>query len=212
MANMQLGLVCPKCGRSDEVVEFLDSFCVDDYPYKISSPNKIEFEKCKRCERILLQGKWSPFNENKVNDYVIKKCDGDYNSVKYDFTKQKFIFTIKRGNDEKIIESNVPLILKPTICIECSRISGGYYEGIIQLRGAEKKVEKMGEKLMDMLSKKTFIAKSEEKDEGLDIYVGKSRAVVEVMVQLGEKTRITKKLIGRSQGKRLYRTTFLLRL
>ncbi len=206
------GLICPKCGRSDEVVEFLDSFCVDCYPYKIETPLKMEFEKCKRCERMFLQGKWMPYNEAKIKKYMLGKCDGEYSFAEYDFEKKIMKFTITKGREAKWIERAIPLDMKPTICPECSRMSGGYYEGIIQLRGNERKIEKLAEILIEKLSKRTFIAKSEEKEEGLDIYVGKSRAIVEVMVMLKEKTFITKKLIGRSQGKRLYRTTFLLRL
>ncbi|MBI5227515.1 hypothetical protein HY988_02905 [Candidatus Micrarchaeota archaeon] len=210
--SLSSALLCPKCGRSEEVVEFLDAFCVDCYPYKIETPLKIDFEQCKRCERIFLQGKWMPYNESKIKKYILTKCDGEYSHAEYNFEKKAMNFTITKGREAKLIERPIPLDLRPTICPECSRMSGGYYEGIIQLRGNARKIEKLSELLIEKLSKRTFIAKSEEKEEGLDIYVGKSRAVVEVMVMLKEKTFITKKLIGRSQGKRLYRTTFLLRL
>ncbi len=153
-----------------------------------------------------------PYNEKKIEKYILSKCDGDYSHAEYDFDNKVMKFTITKGREAKWVDRPIPIELKPTICPECSRMSGGYYEGIIQLRGNEKKIQKLAELLIEKLSKRTFIAKSEEKEEGLDIYVGKSRAVVEVMVLLKEKTFITKKLIGRSQGKRLYRTTFLLRL
>ena len=80
------------------------------------------------------------------------------------------------------------------------------------MRGDPKKIEKYAHIFLESLSKKTFIAKTDEKEEGLDIYLGSSKAVVGVIVGLGLKTQITKKLVGRSEGKRLYRTTFLLRL
>jgi NMD protein affecting ribosome stability and mRNA decay len=42
--------------------------------------------------------------------------------------------------------------------------------------------------------------------------VGSSKAIIELLNQLRIKTTMTSKLVGVSEGKRLYRTTFLIRL
>ncbi len=116
-----------------------------------------------------------------------------------------------RGSGARI-ERGIPLDIKKTICQQCSRISGGYYEAIIQLRGDPVRVLGYADMLLKKLQKRTFITKEEEKDGGLDLFVGNSKVVVELMGELGVKTLITKKLVGRDQGRRLYRTTFLIRL
>ncbi|MCI0503449.1 60S ribosomal export protein NMD3 [Candidatus Micrarchaeota archaeon] len=203
-------LVCPKCGRTEEEVEFIDAFCKDDYPVRLKLPDRMELEQCTRCARVRLQGEWMQFSDKKIAKYIISKCKGDYDSAGYDMERQAAVFVMS-GSGAKV-ERIIPLDLKKTICQQCSRMSGGYYQAIIQLRGDPLRVLGKGTMLIKRLENRTFISKSEEKDGGLDIYVGNSKAVVEVVTTLGLKTFITKKLVGRDQGKRLYRTTFLIRL
>jgi len=205
-----MSIICPKCGRSSSEVEFIDAFCKDDYPIRIKTPDRMEFEVCTRCERIRLQGEWTPFGQKKVSDYIVSKCRGEFESAEYDVERQTAVFVMKAGGVK--IDRFIPLEMKKTICQQCSRISGGYFEGIIQLRGDRAKMRKMADQLIKKLAKTTFIAKEDDKDEGLDIYVGSSKAVLKVVTDLGLKSLITKKLIGRDEGKRLYRTTFRVRL
>jgi nonsense-mediated mRNA decay protein 3 len=203
-------LVCPKCGRTDDEVEFIDAFCKYDYPVRLKLPDRMEFEQCTRCQMVRLQGEWIPYNAKRLSKYLLSKCKGDYDSADYDVDRQVAVFVMS-GSGAKI-ERPIPLDLKKTICQQCSRMSGGYYQAIIQLRGDPLRVLGKGEMLVKRLENRTFISKSEETDGGLDIYVGDSKAVVAVVTALGLKTFITKKLVGRDQGKRLYRTTFLIRL
>ncbi|VVC02606.1 NMD3 family protein [Candidatus Bilamarchaeum dharawalense] len=201
-------LICPKCGRTNDKIEFIEAFCIDCYPVKIEAPTKITFERCGRCERMKFRGDWIPYNERKLNEFIISKCKGDFESAEYDFVTQNAVFTITGGSR---IKKEILFELTKTICQQCSRISGGYYEGIIQLRGNRTKQEKYAKMLIEKLEKITFITKTEEKEEGLDLYVGRSKPIVRLISDLGIKTLITKKLVGRDQGKRLYRTTFLIR-
>lgn len=202
-------LICPKCGKTSDKAEFIESFCISCYPDKIKVPGKMEYEICTRCERIRMGGVWVAFKQEKLNNEILSKCKGNFESAQYDFKLQLAKFTLAGG---KVIEREILSDLKKTICRECSHMSGGYYEGIIQLRGRQKKAEEYAEIIMAKLEGKTFIAKAEEKDGGLDIYVGSSKVVLRIVVDLGLDTLITKKLIGRDQGKRLYRTTFRVRL
>ncbi|MBI5046590.1 hypothetical protein HZC07_02560 [Candidatus Micrarchaeota archaeon] len=203
------GIICPKCGRSNDKIKFIESFCIDCYPVHIKTPDKLEFEQCKRCEKIRFKGAWIPVNEKMIDDYIIGKCKGDFSEASYDFTNQVAVFSIP--NSETTINRFFPVTFLPTICPTCSRISGGYFQGIIQLRGNPLKIKKYGEILVRKLENKTFISKTEDKEEGLDIYVGNSKSAVAVLSGFEISPKITKKLVGREQGKRLYRTTFLLR-
>lgn len=205
-----MALICPKCGRSSDEIAFIEAFCVDDYPIKLRLPEKVELERCTRCERIRLKGEWTRFSERKISDLVLGRCRGDFDDASYDMEQQKASFRISQTS--AVVERSIPLEFRKTICEDCSRMSGGYYEGIIQLRGDRMKMAKYASMFIDKLGKSTFIAKTEEKEEGIDLYVGSSKAVVAMMSELKLKTLITKKLVGREQGKRLYRTTFLIRL
>ncbi len=205
-------LICPKCGKKSSETRFIEAFCVDCYPVNIRCPTKVEIEQCKNCEKIRLSGDWTEYSRKKIGELVISRCRGEFSEAHYDLDSQTASFTISKGREQ--ITTNRQITVEPriTMCLYCSRISGGYFEGIIQLRGDRKKVERVGGRLISILAKKTFINKEEEKDGGLDIFVGSSKAVTGLLSDLRIKADMTSKLVGRKEGKRLYRTTFLIRL
>lgn len=207
-----MSIICPKCGRDSDSVPFIDAFCVDDYPVKVECPRKLEVLTCKSCGMMFLKGEWMPSNPNKIAAYLVSKCKGDFADATYDIDRQIMTFLIVKGESKIKIERPVILEKTTTTCPRCSRISGGYFEAIIQLRGDPKKVERTAASIMKKLPGKTFISKTEEKDGGIDIYAGSSKAVIQLMGEMGIRTLISKKLVGRDEGKQLYRTTFLMRL
>lgn len=204
-------LICPKCGKSSKEKNFIEAFCVDCYPYNLKIPEKIEIDVCKRCRKMRIKGEWVEYDRKKLEEYVEGKCKGDFTSVEYDIDSQTAVFTIKKGDSEAQVERKFPLKENIVMCTSCSRIAGGYFESIIQLRGNEGKVRKYTKILTKMLSRSTFISKIDEKKEGTDMYIGNTRAVLETIAELGIKRKITRKLAGTKYGKKFYRTTFLLR-
>jgi len=200
-------LICPKCGKTQKEVKFIEAFCIDCYPFNLRLPGRIEIDICKRCGKMRIKGEWTAYDRKKLEEHIASKARGEFEKVEYDSEKQEMIFTVKGATINKPYKFEK----KTVICSDCSRVSGGYYESIIQLRGDEKKVAKYSKILMKMLKAKTFITKSEEKHGGTDIYAGKTRVVLEVMAELGLKRKITRKLVGIREGKRSYRTTFSIR-
>jgi len=205
-------LLCPKCGATSDKKDFIESFCVDCYPANIRCPTKLSIEHCKSCEKIKVRGEWAKYSEKALSDFVVGKCRGDFTKGKYDPQTGLAEFTIEKQGNKATIRKSIILEILPVMCLRCNRASGGYFQGIIQLRGDTKKVEKWADMLYEKIRKKTFIAKEEEKHGGLDIYVGSSKVVVELLSELRVKATITTKLAGVEQGKRYYRTTFLIRL
>jgi len=205
------GIICPKCGRDSSAVRFIGAFCIYCYPVRFEAPAKLELKRCKNCDLMHLRGEWVPYSEKKIGAYIVSKCKGEFTHAEYDFARQVVKAVLEKDGDVIGIERPVRLDVTITTCPRCSRISGGYYEAIIQLRGDRKKCEKQAAMILKRLVKKTFISKTEEKEEGIDIYVGDSKAVVGLMGELGVRALITKKLVGRDEGKTLYRTTFLVR-
>ena len=205
-------LVCPKCGRTSDRIKFIEAFCIECYPANIKIPKKTRIEQCKSCQKIRIKGEWTPYSRRKIADHVTGRCKGDFASVEYHPEEGTITFTILKDDNESKVERSVNVEMKTVMCRNCSRISGGYFQGIIQLRGDPERIEKYARTLIKNLERKTFITKTEEKDKGLDLYVGSSKAVVETMSELRMKALITKKLVGTQRGRRLYRTTFLIRL
>lgn len=203
--------ICPKCGRTEKETKFLEAFCIDCYPFSFRIPDSVEIETCKRCGRLRIRGEWAEFNKAEMEDYIASKCKGEFESVKYDSEEQKAVFTVKKGDVSISVPRSIEYIKKITICPDCSRRAGGYFEATIQLRGSEEKIAKYSKMLIHLLKSKTFITKVEEKDSGIDILVGSTKAVFEACGEIGLRTVITRKLMGRREGKRYYRATFLIR-
>ncbi len=200
-------LICPKCGKSDKEVKFVEAFCIDCYPFNLKLPDRIVIEFCKRCNRIRLKGEWVPYSRKKLEEHIASKARGEFESVSYDSEKGEMVFAVKGTEIRRPFEFEKRIV----ICPDCSKVAGGYYESIIQLRGDERKVAKYAKILTKMLGRKTFITKSEEKHGGVDIYAGSTRVVLEAVAELGLKRKITRKLVGTKEGRRAYRTTFSIR-
>lgn len=204
-------LICPRCGKNSKEVKFLDAFCVNCYPFNLQLPKSVKIEMCKRCGKMRVKGEWVEYDRKKLEEYVAGKSRGEFEKVEYDSDSKEMIFTVRKWDESAEIRMPFEFEKMVVICPDCSRIAGGYFESIIQLRGNEKKVEKYSKLLTRMLKDKTFITKSEEMHGGVDMYVGSTREVLGVMSELRLRTKITKKLMGLREGKRYYRTTFAIR-
>ena len=190
---------CPKCGRSNKEVRFIEQFCVDCYPLKIDVP-EINIKQCTRCEKLFFKGEWKKYN---LKDIIKSKIKGEFDKI--DIKDDKLIVNYKGA----IREYPINLRIEKTICPNCSRVSGGYFEAKIQVRG--RNILSTAQKIYKRLSKKTAITKVEELKEGIDIYVVNSKIVPEVLKNLGYDFKMSQKLHTMIKGKRKYRTTFLVR-
>ncbi len=113
-------------------------------------------------------------------------------------------------------------------CDRCSRISGGYYEGIVQVRATNRKIntyereiatkiaEEAEESLQQSGDRFSFISELKDSKDGVDITVGTQHLGQEIarMVTgaLGGRYTTHPKLVGEKEGKALYRITYSIRL
>ncbi len=123
---------------------------------------------------------------------------------------------------------SVEIIWHKEQCDRCNRISGSYYEGIVQVRAdgrvpstfelqmsagiaqqVEDSLQAGGERL-------SFIADTNETREGLDITVGSQHIGTlisqGIIAQLGGRYTTHPKLVGEKNGRQLYRITYSVRL
>lgn len=208
--------ICPKCGAQENTKKFLGPFCIDCYIdchyFKIKIPDNIKVEQCKRCMKIKLRGKWIEFSERKIKEYVENEFKGEFTSAEFFQDEKKAIFTIEKNGAKAEITKRINFGFDPTICPECNKKAGGYFEAIIQLRGNDKRIKKYFRIFEEELEKsETFISKVVESKEGLDIYAGSTTTVLGIIKKLGLEYKVSAKLAGQKQGKRLYRTTFAIR-
>lgn len=124
-------------------------------------------------------------------------------------------------------EARVEVVWRGETCDRCSRISGGYFEGVVQVRAAGRPLSpreqevaariacEVEERLQEGGARLSFISRMTE-EEGLDIVVGQSamgeRIAQEITGALGGRYTVHPKLTGEKDGKRLYRITYSIRL
>ncbi|MGB4732071.1 MAG: 60S ribosomal export protein NMD3 [Candidatus Methanoculleus thermohydrogenotrophicum] len=122
----------------------------------------------------------------------------------------------------------VEILWQKEACDRCSRISGGYYEGIVQVRATNRKInsyerdvavsiaEQSEESLQQAGERLSFISELENSKDGVDITVGSQHLGQEIarMITgaLGGRYTTHPKLVGEKDGKALYRITYSIRL
>jgi nonsense-mediated mRNA decay protein 3 len=122
----------------------------------------------------------------------------------------------------------VEIIWQKEQCDRCSRMSGSYYEGVVQVRATGRKPSpreiqqagRIAREIEDAMAasgeRLSFISEMEETRDGLDITIGSQRIGQEISTALvraiGGRSTTHPKLVGERAGKRLYRITYLVRL
>ncbi|MCE8424163.1 MAG: NMD protein affecting ribosome stability and mRNA decay [Candidatus Methanoperedens sp.] len=235
-------LFCPKCGKETDI--FYDNVCSDCFIGKkilIESPDIAYARICPACGAVFKRGKWS-LKENEittiiecVNDNLFKNKEAanlvlnlshkqlDHSRYRVHVDAQADIRGAPIGYSK-----DIEVRIHWDTCETCSRISGGYFEGLVQIR-ADKRIptadelRKCQEIAQDVALRSqekgdrlAYIAKTESLDEGLDLYVGLiklgkqiCKAIIDVF---GGKYSESPKLVGQKNGVDLYRITFALRL
>ncbi|HID73314.1 TPA: hypothetical protein EYP38_05215 [Candidatus Micrarchaeota archaeon] len=207
-------LICPKCGKTSDKVKFIEAFCVECYPMNVRVPEKkISVQVCKHCNKMFLKGEWLRFSERKIEEHVVSKCRGEFDAAEYSLEYGIVTFTIRKRGSEITVDRPFEVEILTVTCPSCSRMSGGYFEAVVQLRGKENRVEKYRKLFERRMEKRTFISKEKPQKEGIDLYIGSTKAVLELVHELGFDAKITRKLVGvKADGKKAYRTTFAIRL
>ena len=118
--------------------------------------------------------------------------------------------------------------VKNATCLRCSRVQGGYYEAIVQVRATRRAIEKEEMRQLKGLAtrfiervvaegdRNAFVLRDEEIDRGLDIYMGTTNAgrmlSKEIATTFGGKVSEHPKTVGQKDGLDLIRMTFAVKL
>jgi nonsense-mediated mRNA decay protein 3 len=122
----------------------------------------------------------------------------------------------------------VELVWHKEQCDRCNRITGSYYEGIVQVRAEERDLSpfelesaaaiatQIEESLIAGGERLSFISDTTVNRDGLDITVGSQHIglmiVQAITAQFGGKYTTHPKLVGEKNGRQLFRITYLVRL
>lgn len=123
---------------------------------------------------------------------------------------------------------SIEIVWQKEQCDRCSRMSGSYYEGVVQVRAKGRKpypfeiataagiAQETEDSLQEGGERLSFISRMDESRDGLDITVGSQRIGQEIssniVRRLGGRFTTHPKLIGEKAGRQVYRITYSVRL
>lgn len=220
--------LCDKC--SLELATFLDC------------PNQVEVTLCPVCGAHFVQGRWRPYegDEEDLVYEAAEKAVGIHKElempkVALGLEKRKAnqyyvnveVAGLFRGLPAKE-ECNITVSIKKNTCNRCSRMAGNYYEATVQVRSWDKKLAPkeldqckviasiQTKKSLEKGDRLSFIQEMKDVKGGVDVVVGSAqqgRTIAKaIQEEFGGNTQESYKLVGRREGKDVYRTTILVRL
>ncbi|MHC1631820.1 MAG: 60S ribosomal export protein NMD3 [Methanotrichaceae archaeon] len=237
---MKLNSVCPRCGRSSRIG--LCDQCRLESMILLDCSDRIEVILCSICGAQLIQGKWqlvsSPIEdlvfEAAKNAIKVHK---DIENPQVTLTinqknaTQYFVEVSLTGEFEGLIakeECSMIVTVRRIACDRCSRMAGRYYEAIVQIRGKDRLPSQQElnectqiaglqtEKSLDNGDQMSFIQDIKKVKGGIDIVVGSTQQgrhiAKSILDKFGGRIQESYKLIGRKEGKDVYRTNILVRL
>lgn len=232
---------CPKCGQPTEK-EGLCSRCRAGELQWFSCGHRVESVHCPACGSLKQAGVWSDTEREKgdIADELVRGAVQVHRDVKSADMKIH-IRDLSQNRSRAYVTVTGTLYGEPVEgaceidiawvkeqCDRCNRISGSYYEGVVQVRAegrrpslyeiqvastlaedAESSLQTGGERL-------SFISDVTATKDGLDIVVGSQHIGLllaqKITAELGGRYTTHPKLVGEKAGRQLYRITYSVRL
>ncbi|MFP4045792.1 MAG: NMD3-related protein [Candidatus Aenigmatarchaeota archaeon] len=219
---------CPRCGKeTEDLVEGLCEDCFQEKEELFVVPEIIEVNVCKRCGRYKEKGEWKDGDlEEFLKKLARQSLDSDrelsIEEIELREENQGYKARIKAKGKKIGMEEakGVEFRINYGICNICSKISSGYFNTTLQLRGPEKKLERalrVCEEIFDSAgNREDFVSDVRKVRNGYDLYLSSKSLARKMVKQLTKRFETEKKssrtLYGEKDGKRIYRSTYLVRI
>ncbi len=232
---------CPKCGKPTDREGLCNQCRIGDTPW-FECDRRAKSTQCPSCGAIKQVNTWTDNERDRAE--LARELAATAVHFHPDVRKPSMVISVE---DNTLNRSTATIMLKGLLyntpvegtcsveliwhkeqCDRCNRISGSYYEGIVQVRAdgrppgtfelqmsagiaqqVEDSLQAGGERL-------SFISDMNETREGLDITVGSqhigSLISQGIIAQLGGRVTTHPKLVGEKNGRQLYRITYSVRL
>jgi nonsense-mediated mRNA decay protein 3 len=211
-------IYCPTCNRSSDDCQFIGEFCefcLGDKE-KRKMPKQIKVFQCRLCSRLKVgQTYMETGNEKRVLGRAINhEIGSQYEVGVLDFGRNnvaRCMITRKTDDGDIKFEAEFDIKQLHETCQRCFRISAGYYQGIVQLRGNREKMDRLMAKLSRYLERrKSYITKVEDVSNGIDIYVSNKEETNNFFMAHDLKPLRSYRLWGMKMGKKVNRNTYSL--
>lgn len=230
---------CPRCGKiSDGICEVCRG---QDIPWVRIDP-RISCTYCPTCGSLKEPGTWVQYRGERQDliDRLVHSAlhfapsvkDAAFSVSCEDRSSNRTTCTVGvTGNvhgEQKSAMLDLEVVWKGELCLRCSRQSGGYYEGVVQVRATRRPLtdrekgvaiqcaQEVENRIRDGGDTLTFISRFDEVHGGIDIIIGTQglgRMIVQALIdRLGGTVTTHPKLVGERDGTPLYRITSSVRL
>lgn len=208
--------ICPSCGAGSSRKEFVGEFCSECYAKRNEPswlPKKIVIAYCKRCGRIKFAG-WSEPSAEVMEKIARQQLVGHKRDVDVKNSGDVIEVAIIRSVEgkEARLAKKIPVERTESLCDACYRKASGYFEAVVQLRGERRNVEALARKIGKIVSRNSFVSKTEESAQGVDIYVGSRASAADALGELHLAFTQSMKIAGVRDGRRIYRATYCVRV
>lgn len=213
-----MAIYCPTCNRSSDEIRFIGNFCEFCIIKKLEKQipaSSITILKCKFCNRIKEGETFSEISKPalaraieigfKLNSmWKVKVKD-------FDDKTMHTVFIADYQNEKVGIPKDIEYKFGKQTCQRCDKISGGYYEAILQLRGDFDRINNLIAKVTKYVEKRNgFIAKIEKVEGGKDVYLSDKLMTNDFVHDYELKPKRSFRLYGMKNGRKLYRNTYSL--
>lgn len=235
-------ITCPRCGELTQgLVDGLCANCFFKTSNLIEAPLVLYAKICSTCGAQLTKGKWN--NDYSIQEIVVQTAEDALlihekaENIELCIEPKQMtphLYRVSIEVNATILEEPVHQRIETEVritriaCDMCSRMSGNYFEAILQIRAAsrypseEEKIRCMSivnstlEKMLTKGDRTAFISRSADARDGIDLYMGSANATKivckEIVSELGGSFTESFSTFGRKDGKEVCRMTYSMRL
>lgn len=229
-------MLCILCGKEEATHGRLCKNCLAS-TISLNIPEFMDITLCPKCGSIMVGKSWYrgeiiPRIAKALKKLIILNNPTfrlDISSVSEDIENATVGAHLEVYHNETLLmEQDITIKLKITrnSCPTCNRVSGSYYESILQVRTFSHEVtdvineiENFSTKFIENIeggSPTSFISKIVHQREGVDIFLGKRSDALKlskmIMDRYFSNLKVSKSLAGMKEGSEIYRYTYSIRI
>ncbi|MGA2104020.1 MAG: 60S ribosomal export protein NMD3 [Methanoregula sp.] len=232
---------CPKCGEPSDKEGLCAKCQVADTPWAVCD-TRVTSTHCPSCGATKQVNTWTDTNRERAElapdlartavhfhpDVKNRAIKVEVRDISQNRSRANLTITGTLYGHPVDKTCTVELAWNKEQCDRCNRITGSYYEGIVQVRAEERTIStfemqkaaaiatQIEETLQEGGERLSFISDMTENRDGLDITVGSQHIglliVQGITAQLGGRYTTHPKLVGEKCGRQIFRITYLIRL
>jgi len=232
---------CPKCGKPSENPGLCTECRIGSTPW-FTCDHRVQNTQCPSCGATKQVNTWtdSTLERSEIGPELaktavhfnpeVKKPSIDVTIEDISINRSRAYLRLHATLFKKPVEGRctTEILWHKEQCDRCNRISGSYYEGVIQVR-ADGRIPStfelqmsasIAQQIEDSLQaggeRLSFISDMNETHDGIDIIIGSQHIGTKIsqgiVAQLGGRYTTHPKLVGEKNGRQLFRITYSVRL